>query len=163
MYVYVCVSSEDEGEEEIDMEVENGGHSDRTPQEPIRESVTFRRRSSSDPDFVLHQVAAGQTGSASLTSFSGHWPSLSASVPTPTSPAAHMLSQGGTCIYVHVHVQYRSDARYKSRVILHVFARGDTRTLRQIHVYKWVYTRRQTRLHKKANVFALYMYLASDL
>ena len=61
----------------------------------------------------------------------------------------------------HIHVQYRSNARYKARVITHAFAR--TCTLRQIHVYvvKWVYTRRQTCSHKKANSFALY--LASDL
>ena len=55
-----------------------------------------------------------------------------------------------------VHVQYRSDARYKARVI-YAFARGGKRTctLRQIHYTqlngfiqgdKRVYTRRQTRL-----------------
>ena len=69
-----------------------------------------------------------------------------------------------------MYIQYRSDARYKARVI-HAFARGGKRTctLRQIHVYTYVYThvvytRRQTPLHEKAiYAFALYMYLASDL
>ena len=69
-----------------------------------------------------------------------------------------------TCIYMYSRDQMQ--LRYKARVIYTRLHEGaNTCTLRQIHVYiymvKWIYTRRQTRLHEKANTFALY--LASDL
>ena len=43
------------------------------------------------------------------------------------------------------------------RQTLHLYTEANT----CLYIVKWVYTRRQTRLHEKANAFALY--LASDL
>ena len=59
----------------------------------IQQPVTFRGRSSSDRDRLGLQVT-----SPDLTSFTGMgspWPSLSTSVPTPTSPTKMLFHQGG--------------------------------------------------------------------
>ena len=61
-----------------------------------------------------------------------------------------------------MYVQYRSDAKYKARVI---YTRLHEEANALIHcgkyIVKSIYTRRQTCSHEKAHVFALY--LASDL
>ena len=63
----------------------------------IRESVTFRGRSSSNPESLVHQVAAkNQTGLAVLTSSGAQCQSLSTSVPSDSSTADRILEhQGG--------------------------------------------------------------------
>ena len=67
--------------------------------------------------------------------------------------------------YLQQCTKYSTDQMQGIRLV--VFARRGKRTctLRQIrtclYIVKWVYTRRRTRLHKKANMFALY--LVSDL
>jgi hypothetical protein len=65
----------------------------------VRDSVRLRRRLSSDPKCLALQIDS--TGDAdnntSLTSFTGsgtRWPSLSTSVPTPTSPGRMLAHQG---------------------------------------------------------------------
>lgn len=62
----------------------------------MKDSITFkcRRRSSSDAD-ALSAGEHDETGQTGFTGTGSHWPSLSTSVPTPTSPAAKMLSNGG--------------------------------------------------------------------
>ena len=73
---------------------------------PVKGSVTFRRRSSSSPlspDCAQQPDPSSQTGLTGFTGYGVQWPSLSTSVPTPTSPAARMLShQGGVCVCVCV-------------------------------------------------------------
>ena len=65
------------------------------------------------------------------------------------------------------HTHYRSDVRYMYKARTRVCMRRQTHlyteanTCLYMYMVKWVYTRRQTRSHEKANSFALY--LASDL
>ena len=63
----------------------------------MRESVTFRRRTSSDSDRLALQVTTpDETGLTGFTGTGSPWPSLSTSVPTPTSPARMFTHQAGT-------------------------------------------------------------------
>ena len=67
----------------------------------MRESVTFRRRTSSDSDGLTLQVATpDETGLTSFTGTGFPWPSLSTSVPTPTSPARMLTHQAGSYVYI---------------------------------------------------------------
>ena len=64
----------------------------------VKESVTFRHRSSSDPDALTLPITTGAPPEIGPTGFTGmgcHWPSLSTSVPTPTSPVKMLVHQGG--------------------------------------------------------------------
>ena len=77
-----------------------------------------------------------------------------------------------TCTCKYIHVQYRSDARFKACVIytrLHEEANAlvlytEVNTCLYTYIVKSVYTRRQTPSHEKAHTQILpYIYLASDL
>ena len=68
-----------------------------------------------------------------------------------------------TCIVCMYGIQYRSDTRYKARVTrvcrrqTHLYTDHEANTC--LYMVKWVYTRRQTRLHKKANGLPYTLYL----
>ena len=56
------------------------------------------------------------------------------------------------CTYMYMYIQYRSDAKYKAHVIytcLHEEVYTEANTC--LFTGKWVYIRRQTRLHEKAH------------
>lgn len=59
----------------------------------ITDAVIFRPRSCSDSD--TQPVQTDQTRFTSFTGTGSPWPSLSNSVPTPTSPARVLAYQGG--------------------------------------------------------------------
>ena len=60
-----------------------------------------------------------------------------------------------------IDIQYPSATRYKARVITRVCTQRQTHLYTEantcLYIVKWVYTRRQMRLHEKTNVFALYL------
>ena len=65
------------------------------PHRSVRESVTFRRRSSSDSASLTLTIDPGRTGLTGFTGSGTLWPSLSTSIPTPNSPARQLGQQGG--------------------------------------------------------------------
>jgi serine/threonine protein kinase len=81
-------------EEDEGMEIDFDAGSNSQNSQSVRESVTLRRRTSSDSDGLTLQVTTpDETGLTSFTGTGSPWPSLSTSVPTPTSPARMLIHQ----------------------------------------------------------------------